>query len=150
MIVPCKQCAKTFYVKPSHQKLGYGVYCSRRCSDLGRRNGQTVSCANCKKLFYAPQKQLLRSKSKLNFCSRQCFSQSHVGVHHPLWKTGENAYLSLMRKKRKQVCRRCGMKNKRVLLVHHIDKNRKNNVLSNLVWLCRNCHHLVHKYQERW
>ncbi|MBI4281264.1 HNH endonuclease [Candidatus Uhrbacteria bacterium] len=40
------------------------------------------------------------------------------------------------------------MKNNRVLLVHHIDENRKNNVLSNLVWLCRNCHFLVHKYNE--
>lgn len=150
MTVRCKQCAKEFYIKPSHKKLGYGIYCSRRCSDSGRRKGAVVSCAKCGKAFYAPQKQLLLSKSKLYFCRKECYLTYQVGERHPLWKTGENSYLSLMRKKRKQICRRCSIKNKRVLLVHHIDKNRKNNVLSNLVWLCRNCHHLVHKYQETW
>jgi len=37
---------------------------------------------------------------------------------------------------------------KKVIIVHHIDKNRKNNKLSNLAWLCRNCHFLVHHHEE--
>jgi predicted HNH restriction endonuclease len=28
--------------------------------------------------------------------------------------------------------------------VHHIDKDRTNNTLKNLAWLCHNCHYLVH------
>ncbi|MBI4135881.1 HNH endonuclease [Candidatus Uhrbacteria bacterium] len=139
-----------FYIKPSHKKLGEGKYCSRVCSDIGRKKGKTVHCAKCRKGFYAPPKQLRSSKSKLNFCRRECYLKYQVGKYHPLWKGGESIYLSLMRKKRKQICRKCGIYDPHVLIVHHIDKNRKNNVLSNLVWLCRNCHFLVHKYSETW
>ena len=150
MIVSCKKCSHNFYIKPSHKKLGEGIYCSRKCFDLGRRKGKVVLCAKCGKAFYAPQKQLRLSKSKLYFCRKECYLRYQIRENHPRWKTGESSYLPLMREKRKQICQRCGMKNKQVLLVHHIDKNRKNNVLSNLAWLCRNCHHLVHKYHETW
>ena len=150
MIVACRQCKKRFYIKPSHKKLGEGKHCSRICSDIGRRKGKIVACAKCGNKFYATRKQLHLSKSKFNFCRRECYLKYQVGERHPLWKFGESAYLNLMRKKRKQICQRCGIEIKRVLLVHHIDKNRKNNVLSNLVWLCRNCHFLVHKYSENW
>ena len=154
MIFKCRRCAKKSYVKPSHKKLGKGIYCSRACSDLGRRKGRVVQCAQCNKKFYARPKQIRISKSKNNFCRKQCYLR-YKAIHlvwknHPRWKNGKNAYLFLMRRKRKQICKRCRITNKRVLLVHHIDENRKNNVLSNLVWLCRNCHFLVHKYKETW
>ncbi|MDP3989021.1 MAG: HNH endonuclease [bacterium] len=35
-----------------------------------------------------------------------------------------------------------------VLIVHHIDHDRNNGALDNLVWLCHNCHRLVHNYKE--
>lgn len=31
-----------------------------------------------------------------------------------------------------------------VLEVHHIDKNTQNNILSNLMVLCANCHKMTH------
>jgi len=34
------------------------------------------------------------------------------------------------------------------LIVHHIDKNRNNNGIENLIWLCQNCHYLVHHYTD--
>ena len=152
MMVQCKRCQKEFYIKPSHYASGHGIYCSRACSDLGRRRGKTVPCLQCKKKFYARPKQL--RKSKKYFCTWGCYLK-YKSIHlvwsgHPRWKSGENAYHELMLKKRKPICRRCGIRWLRVLVVHHIDKNRKNNVLSNLVWLCRNCHFLIHKYKETW
>jgi predicted HNH restriction endonuclease len=42
----------------------------------------------------------------------------------------------------------CGKDDKRIIAVHHIDKNRSNNKLKNLAWLCYNCHFLVHHYSE--
>jgi len=150
MMVSCGRCSKIFYIKPSHKKLGEGKYCSRTCSDIGRRKGKVVECGKCGTQFYATQKQWNLSKSKLNFCRQLCYLSFQTGQNHPRWKYGENAYLPLMKKNREQTCKRCGVRNKRVLVVHHVDKNRKNNVLSNLVWLCRNCHHLVHKYRETW
>lgn len=44
------------------------------------------------------------------------------------------------------VCKLCKNKDKRVLAVHHLDRQRSNNKVENLLWLCHNCHHLVHHY----
>ena len=69
------------------------------------------------------------------------------GVNAPNWIAGENAYRALLKRaKIPVVCSKCGIKDKRVLSVHHKDRNRKNNDLKNLEWLCRNCHFLVHWY----
>lgn len=153
MMVNCKQCGSHFYVKPSHWKMGEGVYCSRKCTDRGRKTGKYVFCRSCRKKFYARRKQLRLSKSKQYFCSRACYFK-YKAVHlvregHPMWKYGEAAYHKLMLEERKPICQRCGISWLKVLVVHHIDENRKNNVLSNLVWLCRNCHFLAHRYRER-
>jgi hypothetical protein len=41
-------------------------------------------------------------------------------------------------------CERCGFSDKRVLNLHHKDRNRANNVRENLELLCWNCHALDH------
>lgn len=53
-------------------------------------------------------------------------------------------------------CQECGMNNEQhivvfgnSLVIHHIDRNRDNNVLDNLKTLCRRCHIIVHKV-NRW
>jgi 5-methylcytosine-specific restriction endonuclease McrA len=43
------------------------------------------------------------------------------------------------------MCNRCGYNSEpRILGVHHIDRNRMNNEISNLEVLCPNCHSLEH------
>lgn len=44
----------------------------------------------------------------------------------------------------KPICRLCGYSEIRALDVHHLDETKSHNTVDNLVWLCRNCHHLVH------
>jgi len=44
----------------------------------------------------------------------------------------------------KDKCEKCGANDKRILCVHHIDRDRDNNKLENLQTLCFNCHRLVH------
>jgi hypothetical protein len=39
-------------------------------------------------------------------------------------------------------CKTCGSSEK--LHVHHIDKNRKNNQVDNLITLCQSCHAKIH------
>jgi 5-methylcytosine-specific restriction endonuclease McrA len=46
------------------------------------------------------------------------------------------------------VCRHCGLTDARVLSVHHLDSNRSNNRLDNLIWLCHNCHYLIHHHDD--
>lgn len=43
-------------------------------------------------------------------------------------------------------CARCGFDAEPAILgVHHIDRNRRNNALTNLEVLCPNCHSLEHQ-----
>lgn len=44
-------------------------------------------------------------------------------------------------------CVLCG--NKKSIIVHHIDEDRSNNVVENLVTLCRRCHPKVHYSKQK-
>lgn len=148
-IVNCKKCAKEFYAKPYWIRNGAGKYCSSRCKNLGSRTGEELACFVCGKASYKTQKQLKRSKSGKFFCSKSCQTKwrntEFVGSKHGNWRNGEYVYKSiLLRNNVSPQCKLCGLNDKRVLAVHHIDKNHKNNGIDNLAWLCHNCHHLVH------
>jgi predicted HNH restriction endonuclease len=39
----------------------------------------------------------------------------------------------------------CGYDNLHALVVHHIDEDRSNNTIDNLIVLCANCHAEVHE-----
>jgi hypothetical protein len=49
-----------------------------------------------------------------------------------------------LRLKTPRVCKLCGIKDLRILAAHHIDRNTENNKVDNLIWLCHNCHYLIH------
>jgi hypothetical protein len=82
-------------------------------------------------LLYRTPKHFKHSKSKFFFCDKSCLAiwknkNLIIGEKHVSWKHGEYAYRNIM--KRSEValqCKYCGMKDFRVLLVHHIDGNRK-------------------------
>jgi len=153
--IDCIICNKPFYVKPSHQKLGYGKYCSIKCRSESQKKGQYIACAVCNKKSWKRPLELKRSKSGLHFCSKSCQTiwrnQYFSGPKHPNWKDGKNKdYRKIIRKSnRREECNMCGCKDTRVLVVHHIDKHRENNDPKNLIWLCMNCHYLIHKHSEK-
>ena len=146
----CKICGKEFYTKPFHTKKGWGKYCSIKCRSRSQFNGKWVECAHCKGKIYRTPRDYRKSKSKRFFCSVSCHcswenKNVRCGVNAPNWIAGENAYRALLRRARiKEICKRCGNIDKRVLTVHHKDGNRKNNKIENLEWLCRNCHCIIH------
>ena len=149
----CRICKKEFYTKPNWLKRGWGKYCSSKCQHEDLKNGKIVPCAICNKETYKTLKALKHSKSKKYFCSKSCQTKwrnaFYVGEKHNNWKHGLFAYQSVLtRNKIPKVCTRCKTKDTRVLAVHHLDKNRKNNTLKNLIWLCNNCHFLIHHYNE--
>ena len=153
-IVKCKKCQKEFYAKPHWLKRGWGKYCSRDCQYKGQLTGEFVKCYICKKKTWKTQRQLKKSKSGKYFCNKSCQtlwrnSIVYVGQNHPNWKNGDSVYRkTLKRSQRKEVCSLCKTVDKRILAVHHLDKNRKNSKLENLIWLCHNCHFLVHHDPE--
>jgi hypothetical protein len=149
----CRRCGREFHVKPSWLKKGFGVYCSRKCHHQASRKGKTVLCHNCGAESYRQPKELHKSKSGKFFCSKSCQTrwrnQLYVGKKHKNFRTGEASYRAVMERSGvPKICRLCRTEDARVLAVHHIDKNRQNNKLENLAWLCHNCHFLVHHYQE--
>jgi hypothetical protein len=145
----CTICSKDFYVKPSHLKVGWGKYCSKKCQFNGQKTGSSLVCHLCKKPIYRTLKSIARSKSGAFFCSKSCQTiwrnEQYRGDKHLNWTGGKASYrTALLRSGQKPVCAKCTLDDKRVLAVHHKDKNRWNNDLSNLIWLCHNCHYLVH------
>jgi 5-methylcytosine-specific restriction endonuclease McrA len=75
--------------------------------------------------------------------------------------TGEQFYTKLFYKNRKIVferdehkCQCCGCEDGKLLtnklIVHHIDVNKLNNSLSNLITLCTQCHHSLHKKYSKY
>jgi hypothetical protein len=113
-----------------------------------------VLCEICGKEAWKTPKDFKNTKSGKFFCSRSCQTKwrnvVYSGKNHYLWKGGEYVYRQkLIKSGLKRICKRCGIEDKRLLDAHHVDKDRKNSSLSNLIWLCRNCHYLIHNHKEK-
>lgn len=151
--VSCRICKHKFFVKPCHIRLGYGKYCSRACQSRGQLRGKSVVCDSCGKTVWRMPKDLKHSKSGKFFCSKSCQTlwrnRLYSGPNHPLWAGGEKTYRErLVRTGIPQICARCQYRDSRALVAHHRDSDRKHNDTKNLMWLCLNCHHLVHRHRE--
>lgn len=113
-------------------------YCSRKCYHKAvHLMGSVIhSCKHCGKSFRSPPSH------KRVYCSKACVGKSSKAIWNPDFTT--------VRKKMAQrdmikSCERCGYDSEpRILGVHHKDRDRKNNEMSNLEVLCPNCHSLEH------
>lgn len=147
----CRVCKKKFYAKPSHLRLGWAHHCSLGCKNEGQKTGRWLLCATCAKQIYrSPTKLKHATISRKSFCNKSCFAiwknkNMFVGKNHPQWKGGSWDYRTILLRGRRQVkCSKCEVRDIRALVAHHIDHNRRHNKLSNLTWLCHNCHYLEH------
>jgi hypothetical protein len=146
----CKICAKKFYVRPSHKRRGWGKFCSIKCRTKSQFKGKEVNCFLCGKQIYRSPKDLRSSKSGKFFCNKSCQTiwRNKIlfsGENHANWKYGKSAYRRILSEtNQKKCCRRCNVTDARILVVHHKDHDRENNKVDNLIWLCLNCHFLVH------
>jgi hypothetical protein len=152
--IECQICGGLFYAKPSHVVRGWGKYCSKQCQFTSQKSGIRTSCFTCGAEVYKSLTDQRKSRSKHFFCNKSCQtkwrnSQVYIGKNHGNWITGEASYRPrLLRSNVAQECSKCKTSDVRVLAVHHKDKNRSNNELSNLLWLCHNCHYLVHHFEK--
>lgn len=108
----------------------------------GRPNALRInkSCPVCNSIFTITEKD-----NNQTVCSRSCSNTYfRSGKNHPNYTTGASSYRSRALAFFGSKCCECGFDKEEVLQVHHIDKNRQNNDLSNLIVLCANCHLLKH------
>ena len=148
-IVKCKICSKEFYVKPSHQKLGWGKYCSIACRSKSQVKGQFVECSICHTKTYRRLSKLSHSLSHKFFCSKSCQTiwrnSQYIEDKSKNWKNGKQAYRNILKRNGiPPACAICGITDIRILNAHHKNHDRNVNNIHNLVWLCLNCHYLVH------
>ena len=151
LVISCKNCGKSFKRKPPQIERSKAHFCSTSCQHETKKSGELKGCFICGKEIYRQSKFLKKSQSGKFFCSKNCSlrwqNTEFVGEKHPNWINGNYSYRSVLKKAGViQFCRLCGKDDQRILAVHHLDKNRQNNVKTNLVYLCHNCHHLAHHY----
>jgi len=144
----CDFCKKEFY-KPT-RFLTDKNYCSRKCAQKGSSTKILTECDFCK----IPIKRSLskiKSKSGFKFCSRKCKNLAQesdnirfIAMHPEHFHKLDKKRCDYRKKAFKHYPHRCEIccynKFIDVLDVHHIDGNRKNSKLENLIILCENCH----------
>lgn len=151
--VKCSVCNKQFYGKPSHIAKGWAKVCSRDCLYKLQKTEKIVACSQCGRDTYKNESTLRRSDSNMFFCNKSCQTiwrnKLYTKEKHANWISGKASCRSiLIRENRLLVCAKCSTTDSRILAVHHRDKNRDNNSVRNLSWLCHNCHYLVHHYDN--
>lgn len=145
--VECKICGTVF--KRQKRQLKEHT-CSSRCNKLLKGERVEVNCAHCGKTIEKALSKANKSKSGLHFCNRECKNEgqkyikeiqpSHYGTGNPT-----NTYRAKAFAHYPHECQLCGYKeNKAALVVHHIDEDRGNDDIDNLIILCANCHAITH------
>lgn len=145
MLVKCSNCGIEFNKKPVHiakSKSGKH-FCSTECS--GKYKSKTsiveVKCATCGKNIKRRQSEINKSKTGNLFCSHSCSAKmSNISRSENKYNYRNIAFRELPHK-----CDICGYDSiKGVLQVHHKDRIRTNNDISNLQILCPTCHSVEH------
>lgn len=127
---------------------------------MNKRPLNTKKCFGCEKVFtfYAFKTE---APYRL-YCTRECSNKftaeknsiSKRGERNPAYRTGlysvnEKGGSIRIILDRERECHVCGRKgiiatHKGSLIVHHLDEDRTNNKLNNLMVLCRKCHWAIH------
>lgn len=145
--VKCDYCGKEFLKAVKH--ITEKNYCCRNHSDLGKRKRVKVKCALCGKEFEKKASELNNSKSGLYFCCRKHkdLGQRIENNLKNIWPDhygnlyGTTNYRRLALENYEHKCENCEWdKYPDLLQVHHIDSDRQNNKLENLIILCPTCH----------
>lgn len=144
----CVQCTKPFNAPPSQKAR----FCNRSCYDKYRKG--SFKCLNC-------QKEFIHYKSrKRKFCSNKCQRKYIVGENHYHWKGGKtiqnNGYMFIyqpnhpfatnrrVREHRFVVEQKIGRYLESSEIVHHINHNKLDNRIENLIILTRAEHCKIH------
>lgn len=158
---PCLWCRQPFISDTREEIRGNSKFCSKPCfhkhysyARLSRPKPNNVVCSMCSTPFRATQSRVNRSLERhgrvVLFCSHQCHStgqrlSSSIREVQPIHYGTGSDYRTIAFAAYPKQCMRCGYnKNSAAIIVHHKDRKRSNNDLSNLEVLCCNCHAIEH------
>jgi len=134
----CEICSSVFTFIAT--RIDKAKYCSRICyyKSMSKKGSVKQICKNCNSEF-------LKSPCKKNkkFCSKECLTNHTKNTYKDSFSS-VRAFLK--RSGRLSKCQICGFDSvPEIMGVHHIDRNRKNNNIENLMVLCPNCHSIEHR-----
>lgn len=134
----CKNCFKEF--EHISSRCNKAKYCSKSCYNKAQYLNGTIkfNCTHCDKEFYGSPSHI----GKRKYCSKKCVGKSYHKNFKPNYTTVRKAMIT-----RNLIthCNRCNYSDEPLILgVHHKDRNKNNNELSNLEILCPNWHSLEH------
>lgn len=155
-IAECKHCTAPF-----HRRLNPigGVqkhFCKRSCALAFKAAENCVECSLCQTKIHRSPSKRRNSKHGFYFCSRTCkeLAQSLGGPFKSMQPDhygtgdGKQTYRTLAFKHLPIKCKDCGIDFWPLLTVHHKDRNRANNKVSNLEILCYN-HHVIRHLKKK-
>jgi ribosomal protein L37E len=125
-----------------------------KCSNCGKEafNHSADLCITCyKKLKWKPKKVICKrcGKERIHHTKGFCKSCANFAIYYDDIKKANyrklhNINLELYRKVTKK-CEICDFE--KVVDLHHLDRNHKNNSEGNLIGLCPNHHRMIHMYE---
>ena len=142
----CIICGTSVYRRPVQLEASQGrAFCGQAC--YGVSNRKEKPCIVCGALILAG----LHKKT----CSRACANIHRTGIRYKLGRprdkvVAERGMKIRLLEQRGGCCERCGYSKKEILHLHHKDRNRSNNDLSNLELICPNCHYEEHHLEKSW
>lgn len=155
----CLECNCIMLTRQIDIDKGHGKFCGRKCFGIFRKKQSkqkreelqshtNSECSWCNKLYFCRRFKTI--KHGFRFCSRKCkdIAQRIGGIKEiqpPHYGEVSSSYRRDAFENFVNECNKCKYKeNMLALIVHHKDRNRKNNKLENLEILCWNCHMILH------
>lgn len=97
----------------------------------------TKVCECCSKEYVWQGRKNTKAFELSRFCSRSCAAN-----RSSWWKDNATRYTTIAKQNHEYKCVVCGFD--KIVAIHHIDENKKNNKPNNLIPLCPNHHEMVH------
>jgi len=124
----CKFCKKNYNTYTFSKQ----EFCSKKCNSYSKRIKK--NCQVCSKQLFVVKSRVSRNNCENIYCSRKCYNMRFGQVKK--LKRQTKYFDTLLNE---SSCK-CGVTEKYLLTIHHIDGNIHNNSRSNHEVVCANCH----------
>lgn len=153
----CNKCGIIFPLGGNNFNKGKGYFCSRKC----RMTHPEERKKNSRRVKLQFQRGRIHPKGMLGKIAWNKGKESlrWKREKNPNWNNGssyEEYGFDWIKKLKEKIRKRDGYEciecneQKKILVVHHIDYNKKNNKEENLITLCRRCHGKTNYKREDW
>lgn len=103
----------------------------------GKVEKHNKHCQSCGDKFVYEGRLLTKRFEAAKYCSRSCANN-----RSDWWKGNATRYRTIALQHNEHKCVVCGFD--KIVCIHHIDENKKNNKITNLIPLCPNHHEMFH------